>query len=96
VPVFGIEPPAQARPRLINAERILEILATQMNGTADGLRHGVGGVGNASHLPAAADGGKGLTMAVENQIVEFSVRCWGFLNERLTTVGPENRGGLDY
>jgi len=56
----------------------------------------VGGVGNASHLPAAADGGKGLTMAVENQIVEFSVRCWGFLNERLTTVGPENRGGLDY
>jgi hypothetical protein len=41
--MFGVEPPAQARPELVNAEGILKVLATQMDGTANCWRHGVVG-----------------------------------------------------
>jgi len=43
VAVFGVEPPAQTRRGLVNAKGIFEVLATQMDGTAGCLRHGVVG-----------------------------------------------------
>ena len=41
-PMIGVEPPTHARSGIVQAQWILKILATQMNGTASGLRHGVG------------------------------------------------------
>ena len=75
--VFRIEPPTQARLTLIDAEGVLKVFATQMNGTAGCLRH-VNFLGPWERLPsgrraAAAKDRWGRKMAVVKQMVEISV-----------------------